>query len=89
MITIILNDLECTFNKQGARVIIACRDMKKANEAAEKIIKETGNSQVEVESLDLASFESIRNFCERVKAKLNRLDILINNAGKINLIDFY
>ena len=50
---------------------------------------QTGNSQVEVESLDLASFESIRNFCERVKAKLNRLDILINNAGKINLIDFY
>lgn len=33
--------------------------------------------------LDLASFESIENFVEVVKAGFNKIDVLINNAGVV------
>lgn len=66
---------------RGARVILACRDLKKAQVAADKIMLETHSRAVFVERLDLASFESIREFVKSFKAKFSRLDILINNAG--------
>jgi NAD(P)-dependent dehydrogenase (short-subunit alcohol dehydrogenase family) len=67
--------------KRGAHVILACRDMTKAQLAQEKIIAESKNNQVDIEKLDCASFQSVREFADRFKAKYNRLDILINNAG--------
>ena len=69
------------FAKRGARIIMACRDLKKAEEAANKIKLITGNNKIEVESLDLADLESVRNFADRINKKLTRLDLLINNAG--------
>lgn len=66
---------------RGARVIIACRDLDKASEAAASIRKQTGNGNVVVESLDLGSFESIRRFCERMISREEKINILINNAG--------
>lgn len=69
------------FAKRGARIIMACRDLKKADEAANKIKLITGNNKIEVESLDLADLESVRNFADRINKKLTRLDLLINNAG--------
>jgi NAD(P)-dependent dehydrogenase (short-subunit alcohol dehydrogenase family) len=74
--------------KRGARVILACRDEIKARQACDKIIETSRNDQVEVELLDLSSLKSIKAFSERIKAKLDRLDVLINNAG-INLTFFY
>ncbi|RNA18067.1 retinol dehydrogenase 13-like [Brachionus plicatilis] len=67
--------------KRDATVILACRDLNRANEAAEKIKFETANVNVYVEKLDLASLESIRNFVKNFREKFQRLDILINNAG--------
>jgi retinol dehydrogenase-11 len=72
--------------KRGARVIIACRDETKANQACDKIKQESKNDKVEVELLDLSKLKSIKAFSERIIAKLDRLDVLINNAGiKMNL----
>ncbi len=65
----------------GARVILACRNKELALKAADSIILETNNNKVEVEILDLADTSSIRDFADRIYKKLNRLDILINNAG--------
>ena len=65
----------------GARVIIACRDLTKANAALAEITKETGNANMAVHKLDLASFASIRQFADKIKSDESRLDILINNAG--------
>ena len=69
--------------KRGARVILACRDEIKAKQACDNIIETSQNDQVEVELLDLSSLKSIKAFSERIKAKLDRLDVLINNAGLI------
>lgn len=66
---------------QGARIILACRDSTRANEACAKLIKESKNKNIEVELIDLSKLKSIREFCDRIKLKLNRLDVLINNAG--------
>ena len=66
---------------QGARIILACRDSTRANEVSAKLIKESKNKNIEVELIDLSKLKSIREFCDRIKLKLNRLDVLINNAG--------
>ena len=55
--------------------------MKKAEMAAISIITESKNEKIECEHLDLASLQSIRDFCDRFQKKFSRLDILINNAG--------
>ena len=64
----------------GARVIIACRDITKAERAAESIRRSTGHS-VTVKTLDLASLESVRRFAENILKTEKNIDILINNAG--------
>ncbi|RVE71877.1 hypothetical protein OJAV_G00056030 [Oryzias javanicus] len=67
--------------QRGARVIMACRDMDRANKAAEDVRKRSGNGNVVVKKLDLASLESVRQLSKEVLASEERLDILINNAG--------
>ena len=59
---------------RGARVIMACRNLEKANIAAEDIRKVTKNGSIRVMKLDLASFASVREFAEEV-SKIFRIDI--------------
>ncbi|CAH2105546.1 unnamed protein product [Euphydryas editha] len=66
---------------RGARVIIACRSIKRGSAATKEIIKATGNKDVEYRQLDLASFRSVREFCENILKTEKRLDVLINNAA--------
>ncbi|NWT37033.1 RDH12 dehydrogenase, partial [Chroicocephalus maculipennis] len=63
------------------KVIVACRDIAKAEAAASEIRAETGNQQVIVKKLDLADTKSIREFAEKFLAEEKELHILINNAG--------
>ncbi|XP_072530957.1 retinol dehydrogenase 12 isoform X2 [Salminus brasiliensis] len=67
--------------KRGARVVMACRDLTRAEKAAAEIRRSTGNANVVVRHLDLASFFSVRQFAHEYIATEDRLDILINNAG--------
>lgn len=46
----------------GAKVILACRDMAKAEKAAHEIRIKTGNQGVIAKKLDLADTKSIREF---------------------------
>ena len=63
------------------RVIIACRNAEKAEAAKADIESTTGRSGVvDVWSVDLTSFGSVIDFCGRA-AELDRLDIVIENAG--------
>jgi NAD(P)-dependent dehydrogenase (short-subunit alcohol dehydrogenase family) len=67
--------------KRRGTVYLACRDIKKCEEARKEIILSTKNKKVFCRELDLASFRSIKNFVKHFKAEQSRLDILINNAG--------
>ena len=67
--------------KLGATVAITSRDASKGAAAAEDIAKRGNTSDVKVFSLDLGSFASIRSCAESVLAGLDRLDVLVNNAG--------
>lgn len=67
--------------KLGAKVYMACRSLASANEAREEIVNETGNPNVFVRYLDIASVDSINNFAEQFKKEESKLDVLINNAG--------
>lgn len=67
--------------KRGARVIMACRNLQKAIDIRDKIREKTGNKNVIVEHLDLASLRSVREFAGRINKSEERLDVLVNNAG--------
>lgn len=67
--------------KRGAKVILACRDEKRATDAAKDIIAETGSDKVLVRIVDLSSFKSVRAFAKLINETEERLDILVNNAG--------
>jgi len=72
-------------SKKGAKVIISCRDVESGLRAKIKIMTEVPDAEVEVIPLDLTDVISIRNFSETVKQNLDRLDILLCNAGVVNL----
>merc|ERR1712223_1813447 len=67
--------------KRGARVIICCRDMKRANAGMADIKADSGSDLVEVLQLDLASLKSVRSCAETLLEKEEKIDYLINNAG--------
>uniref|UniRef100_UPI0037E7C61E retinol dehydrogenase 14-like n=1 Tax=Semicossyphus pulcher TaxID=241346 RepID=UPI0037E7C61E len=69
--------------KLQGRVIMACRDLGRAEEAAREIRQETGadSSLLVVKQLDLASLTSVHSFCQDIIKEEPQLDVLINNAG--------
>ena len=69
-------------SKKGARIILLARNVRKAQEVATEISRDTGH-QVDVVCLDLASLASVRECAKKLLDTENKIDILINNAGKI------
>ena len=67
--------------RRGARVIMACRDLKRGEAALKDIVEKTGNTKVVLKQLDLASMKSIRNFAQDINNSEPQLHVLINNAG--------
>ena len=67
--------------EKGATVILACRDLAKAKEAAAEIEKTNGSGKTEILQLDLSDLDAVKTAADEFKAKHNRLDLLINNAG--------
>lgn len=68
---------------KGFHTIMACRDIKKAEQRRQEIVRATGNEHVEVLGLDLADLSSVRRFADEVKARFQRIDLLMNNAGTL------
>ncbi|KAM9337379.1 retinol dehydrogenase 12, like isoform 1-T1 [Symphorus nematophorus] len=67
--------------KRGAKIIMACRDMEKAQAAVKEVIEGSGNENVVCMKLDLSDSKSIREFAEAINKGESQLNILINNAG--------
>ncbi len=64
----------------GATVIMACRDVRKA-ERAKAELPANSSERATVVQLDVSSRPSIKRFVERFGSEFDRLDLLINNAG--------
>lgn len=67
--------------EKNAIMIIAVRNPQKGKAAAEKIVANHPDAEVNVMELDLASLDSVRHFATQFKGVHSRLDLLINNAG--------
>jgi retinol dehydrogenase 12 len=66
----------------AARVILAVRNEAKGEEAIRSVVVSTGRQEVaQVWKVDIASATSIEAFASRVNAELDRLDVVVQNAG--------
>ena len=65
----------------GYRVVMACYDLKRAQTKREMLIKETGNPDIEIEFIDLASLKTVADFAGRMHERGERVSLLMNNAG--------
>ncbi len=68
-----------------AKVILACRNLDKGNAALAVIKASQGDADVIVAKLDLASLASVAEFADWCTANLPRIDVLINNAGVMDM----
>ena len=67
--------------RKGAEVILAVRSVGKGEAAAADICQGEIAGSVEVMALDLADLSSVAAFADAFRARYERLDLLINNAG--------
>lgn len=68
---------------QGKAVLLACRDIDKANKYADELRLSTRNNDINTLQLDMSSFEQVKDFVERLKALKRPIAALINNAGTL------
>lgn len=66
---------------KGATIVMACRNLSKAEAAKAEVLADNPAAKVDVIQLDNASLASVRAFAEAFKARYDRLDVLLNNAG--------
>ncbi len=66
---------------KGFAVILACRNVDKANAAKAKILGVYPKAKIECMVLDLSSLQSVRAFAKAFAQQHDKLDLLINNAG--------
>lgn len=73
------------FAGAGAHIVLACRSERKAGEAIRQIRTETPGAEVAFMELDLGSLASIRAFASEANRRLERIDVLCNNAGVMTI----
>lgn len=69
--------------KKGATVVIVGRNAEKAAKAVQEIKAESGNGDIDYLTADLSSIQSVKQLVVDFKAKYDRLDVLVNNAGAV------
>lgn len=67
----------------GADVTIAVRNPAKGAEAVAEIRRRSGSDLVDQVSLDLADLGSVRRCADEILDRMDRIDVLVNNAGII------
>jgi NAD(P)-dependent dehydrogenase (short-subunit alcohol dehydrogenase family) len=66
---------------RGATIVLACRDMAKAEQAAAEIRATTGNDAVETVLVDLNDLHSVVQCADDVLRRFKSVHVLVNNAG--------
>lgn len=67
--------------KQGAFIVMVCRNEDKAEAAKQEILKEKAGSGVKIIICDFSSQDEIRRAADEIKSNYQKIDILINNHG--------
>jgi NAD(P)-dependent dehydrogenase (short-subunit alcohol dehydrogenase family) len=67
--------------RQGAGVLMVCRDHERGESARAEIARAARESDVQLLIADLASQQSIRELSATIHDRFARLDVLVNNAG--------
>lgn len=71
--------------KQGAHIIMACRNEARGMQALETAKERSGSQAFELVLCDLGDLASIHQCAEAVRRRHHRLDVLLNNAGVVSL----
>jgi NAD(P)-dependent dehydrogenase (short-subunit alcohol dehydrogenase family) len=67
--------------RQGARLVMLCRDPKRGEAARESIVAESGNAHVELRLVDLSHQAAVREAARRLVQDDEPIHVLVNNAG--------
>lgn len=67
--------------KMGARVVMVCRSESRGQAALEELSADAPPGSLELMLADLSDLESLARFGEAFRARFDRLDVLVNNAG--------
>jgi NAD(P)-dependent dehydrogenase (short-subunit alcohol dehydrogenase family) len=71
--------------KTGARLVLVARDETRARATVDDIARVTGNRDVDVVLGDLGRQADVRAVAETIRTRHPRIDVLLNNAGVVNL----
>lgn len=69
------------FAKRGATLTIVGRNKEKTSQVLAQLKKESGNTNIELLICDLSRMADVKRVADEFKARHNRLDVLVNNAG--------
>ncbi len=67
--------------RTGATLVLACRNLTKAQALCAELQQASGNPRISVMALDLASLRAVRQFVDEFLTSHPQLHVLINNAG--------
>ncbi len=71
--------------RRGFALVLVARDAARAAATADEIARATGTRNVDVVLGDLARQQEVRLIAETLRARHPRIDVLLNNAGVVNL----
>jgi len=67
--------------KKGFEVVMACRNMQKAEEAKAKILQQYPRANINLMKIDTSSLKEVKKFANQFQTHYQNLHLLINNAG--------
>jgi NAD(P)-dependent dehydrogenase (short-subunit alcohol dehydrogenase family) len=70
---------------RGMTVVMACRDLKKAEAARDRLLAEQPQASLGVRRLDVSDLESVREFGRGFSGESGGLQLLVNNAGIVDI----
>src|SRR5262249_20287597 len=71
--------------RRGATVVLVCRDPARAEETRAALVAASKNPNLDVLLADLSSQAQVRTLAAELRSRYLRIDVLVNNAGVVNL----